>query len=276
MAIHPVYKFLDVSTTGQVTLLPNDPNDNKQGPKVLSVSMNTYDQPLIQVGGYRWYLADLMADIYLELPEGYSRHMLRPVWKNTASMGKWTVDDLKWSNLATIDSGGEIHWNPIPVYLIDITKILSDKAVFLFNSKAKLKRYLRDEGVNDFTFSYTPDSYFKLRLGKYITLRQGIDDPTDHRLISAKHWYLLKKQDNRYVYHRAIRQTDLLDEIRHSEGFDKTLMRSVFMRHNIDTERGDFTVINNDYAICRAEDYVTRYHVEYNKHCQETMGDIPF
>ena len=273
---HPIYSFLDINERGQVHLLPNNPVDDPEKKRSLNIYINTWEKPYVKHNGYQWYLSDLVADTYLKPPEGYSRHMVRPVWKDGTPMSDWRPENIEWEYLAKVDSFGEVVWNPIPIYLVDITKILTDKAVFEFESKAELKRFIRSNGGSEFNFAYGPDSYFKLMHGRYITLRKSFDDPPNYTEIQSKHWYLLKRNNGRFEYHRSIRQQDMMDPNRHPEGFDRDHMKAVFMHHNVANERSIITSINEEYAICRAEDYVTHYGAEYDKVCEETKGDIPF
>lgn len=282
MKIHPVYNFLAVKENGSVFLMPNDTVIDDNGhpysltdtkAAYLEPILNTHDHRYVRSGTMMWYLADLVADTYLEVPEGYSRHMVRPVYKDTTP--NTSPDNIEWKELAHYTDDGEIVWNKIPMALIDITKLHTENCVSIYESKADLKRAVYDDTGSAFTFQYGPSSYDQIMHGKYISLRYGFDDPPESRYVRGKTWYLLKRDGDTYYFKRKVRKQDLLDPDRNPEGFSKTRMESCFMRHELDRD-SHITVYDREHAICQAEDYVRYLKHLYAKHTQTLMKDIPF
>jgi len=268
---HPKYRFLEVSRSGEII----DTIHNTS----LKVEQGPFKYPYIEMDcGYKFYLYDLLADCYMDIPEGYTRYMVRPVLKKGIS-GFKTIDDLEWMYLAKIEDN-EIRWNPIRTMLVDLLSPTSspvEEAIHRFDSKADMSRWFQNKGKTPPKYNYGPDSWSKLSQGRYMIFRDGYDGMPDLWKITSRYIYLVKTSGMNPVFVRIANKSELMQKERCPEQFEQDDVVAAYYELAVreGNDKHPISMINNDYGLIYCKDYLKNYS-NYNRIKMEVDKDIPF
>jgi len=254
---HPLLEWLFITPDGgvysQIKQKKIEPVYNANGFPVIYEELGK-GTDLVRPSKARYYLADLVADTWLDDPSPYFRYMVVPEYVDGDQKNN-NYKNIRWKPLVEFknNSTSEVIWNKIPVSIIDYI----DLKEYRFPSKSIASNWAADHMPSGRlpSVSYNPTGWNVLSGGRYLVIRTGFDEITPPQDVSCMRLCLVNKEDEIYTFNSitTLKHVEMMYK-QYNKLFNKTVFETEMATRHGAVEF--VKQVSEKVGICYVSDYL--------------------